>query len=376
MLILGFFKKIGSGNKCLPKIGARPTPGSRDGIILFHNFLAILLFEMLKTHWRFFVICLILIAVMIFRFHSGQIQQDNYLGYAISLAKGLKNISFFDSRLFPGLPAIICLINFILGNILLSGYLAVFSALIGSYIILYKLTDSTNSFIPLIFPPVMLNQASLIATEIPAIFFILLSIFLFKKQKFALAVLVSACGFWIRPITVIPAVAILIYLFIKNKIKVIKFLPFFLLPVVLLLLFNFHFFGSNNLFHQFTAYRNLGVGTLGITQIFADIPRALRWGWYRIFASGVFYFSLAIFLLISTLMEIKKKTKVFDKTLTMALLASLLFIFSLNSVPFLENLGRYLAPTIPLFWIVMQDKFKSEKWAYFLLPISLIVVLF
>ena len=251
-----------------------------------------------------------------------------------------------------------------------------FMALLCSYIILYKITGSKLSFLPLLFPPVMLSQSTLVATEIPAIFFILLSIYLFKKQKFAISILVSALGFWIRPVAIISAVVIFIYLLTKNKIKAVKYLPFFLLPIVLLLLFNSHFFGSNDPFHQFTAYRNLGVGTLGITQIFADIPRALRWGWYRIFASGVFYFSLAIFLLTSTLMEIKKRTEVFIKIVSMALLASLLFIFSLNSVPFLENLGRYLASTIPLFWIIFHDNFKSKKWVYFLLPISLIVVLF
>jgi hypothetical protein len=330
---------------------------------------------MFKTHWRFFVVCLILVAVMALRFHQGQVQQDNYLGYTSSLVGGLKNISFFDSRLFPGFPAIIYIINLILGNILLSGYLAVFSAFIGSYILLYKLTGSSLSFLPLIFPPVMLNQATLVATEMPAIFLILLCLYLFKRQKFALSILVSAFGFWIRPVAIIPADVIFIYLLIKNKIKVIKYLPFFLLPVVLLLLFNLNFFGSNDLFHQFKAYRSLGVGTLGIVQIFADIPRSLRWGWYRIFVSGILYFSSAVLLLTGALIEIKKKADVFVKIVAFTLLASLLFIFSFNSVPFLENLGRYLAPAMPLFWIIFHKKLKIGKWAYFLLPASLLIVL-
>lgn len=330
---------------------------------------------MFKTHWRFFVICLVLIVVTIFRFNHGQIQQDNYLGYASSLAQGLKDISFFDSRLFPGLPIIIYLINLILGDPFLSGYLVVFSAFIGSYIILYKLTGSTNSFIPLIFPPVMLSQASLIATEMPVIFFILLSIYLLSRKKYALAVLISAFGFWIRPVAIIPGLIIFAYLVFKKGRKTIKYLPFLLLPVTLLLLFNLHFFDSNDLFHQFTTYRKLGVGTLGITQIFADIPRSWKWGWYRIFASGVFYFSVAIFLLASTLMEIKKRTQVFDKIVSMTFLASLLFIFSVNSVPFLENLGRYLAPTVPVFWIIFHEKLEGKKLLYFLISLSVLAVL-
>lgn len=309
---------------------------------------------------------------MIFRFHQGIIQQDNYLGYANSLVNGLKDISYFDSRLFPGLPLIIYLLNLIFGNTLLCGYLAVFSAFIGSYIILYKLTGSTNSFIPLIFPPVMLSQASLIATEFPVIFIMLLSLYFFKKGKFALAVLFSAFGFWIRAIAVIPGIVIFVWLLYKNGKNAMKYLPYLLLPFVLLAVFNLHFFGSGNLFQQFMAYRQLGVGTLGITQILSDIPRAWRWEWYRIFASGIFYFSLSIFMFAATL---KRKISIFDKILSATLLASLLFIFSLNSVPFLENLGRYLAPTIPLFWLMFHDKFKSEKWLYFLLPISLAVTL-
>jgi hypothetical protein len=330
---------------------------------------------MLKTHWRFFVVCFVLLGIMIIRFHQGQIQQDNYLGYTAALSQGLKEISLYDSRLFPGLPVIIFIFNLLINNIFVSGYLVVFAAFIGSYIILYKLTGSINSFLPLIFPPVMLNQSTQIATEIPVIFLILLSLYLFKKEQYSLAIIISAFGFWIRAIAIIPEVIIIAWLFLKDRRSFIKYLPYFLFPLAILAIFNAHFFGLKGLFQQFMAYRQLGVGTLGIIQIFSDIPRAWRWGWYRIFVSGIFYFSVAIVFLIESLIELKRKNAIFNKILAIIILASLVFIFSLNSVPFLENLGRYLSPIIPLFWLLIYKKFKDERWWYIFLPISIFVVL-
>jgi hypothetical protein len=321
---------------------------------------------MLKKHWKFVIACIVLLVVMIIRFHRAQIQQDNYLGYATALSNGLKDISFFDSRLFPGLPVIIFILNLFINNIFVSGYLAIFAAFIGSYIILYKLTGSVNSFLPIIFPPVMLNQASLIATEMPVMFFILLSLYFFKKEKYSLTILLSTFGFWIRAIAIIPGIIFFVWLLIKKGKNSIKYLPYLLFPFAILALFNLHFFGSKDLLHQFTAYRLLGVGTLGIFQIFADISRAWRWGWYRIFASGLFYFSLSIIIFVGALIELKKKTPLFNKILSIIILASIVFIFSLNSVPFLENLGRYLSPMFPLFWLLIYQKFKSEKWLYFI----------
>lgn len=331
---------------------------------------------MLKIHWRFIIICVILLAISAVRFQKGEVQQDNYLGYAALLSSGLKNISFFDSRLFPGLPIIIYILNLILNNVIFSGYLAVFLAFIGSYIILYKLTKSTFSFIPLIFPPVMLNQSTLVATEIPTLFVILLVLYLFKKKRFALALLLSSFGFWVRAIAIIPGLIILVFLLAKDGKKALEYLPYFFLPLILLVLFNSYFFGSNDLFHQLVAYKQLGVNTLGIAQIFADIPRAWRWGWYRIFASGVFYFFLSLILLSKSILKFRKEREIFGKIIFMTIIALLIFIYSLNSVPFLENLGRYLAPTFPLFWVLFQDRFKNSKIMYLLLPISALVVLF
>jgi len=331
---------------------------------------------MLKIHWKFIVVCIILLAISIIRFQKGEVQQDNYLGYAASLPSGLKNISFFDSRLFPGLPIIIFTLNLIINNNTISGYLAVFLAFIGSYSILYKLTGSKLSFLPLIFPPVMLSQATLVATEIPTLFIILLTLYLFKKKQFALALFLSSFGFWIRAVAIVPGLVILVYLFIKSGKKALKYLPYFFLPLVLLMLFNSHFFGLKDFFHQFFAYKAAGINTLGIIQVLADIPRSYRWGWYRIFVSGVCYFSLSLFMLSKSVLEFKKEREIFNRIVFIIFMASLAFIYSLNSVPFLENLGRFLAPTIPLFWVLFQDRFKNGKIIYLLLPISALVVLF
>ncbi|MCX6705248.1 MAG: hypothetical protein NT162_02830, partial [Candidatus Woesebacteria bacterium] len=173
----------------------------------------------------------------------------------------------------------------------------------------------------------------------------------------------------------IPGVIVLIYLFFKNGRNTVKYFSFLFFPLTLFAIFNVHFFGLGDLLHQFMAYRKLGVNTLGITQVFTDISRAYRWGWYRIFASGVFYFSLSLSFLGCTLANMKKKIGNFNKILSFVLLASLLFVFSVNSVPFLENLGRYLAPTAPLFWVIFYKKLENKKLLYLLIPLSVLAVL-
>jgi hypothetical protein len=98
-----------------------------------------------------------------------------------------------------------------------------------------------------------------------------------------------------------------------------------------------------------------------------DVVRAFRWHWFRIFFSGLFYI---VFFAFAWIKSIKIKSLEFW-------LITGIYIFTLivNLIPFLENLGRYLAPTVPLFWIIFYDKFKDKKWVYLLLPTSLLIVL-
>ena len=317
----------------------------------------------LKHKWL--IISLILaVFTAIFRFNSGVIQQDNYVGYAMG------QVNFFDSRLFPGLPLLIKFLTIFTGNFYLAGYIIIFLSFVGSYFLLYKMTGSKLSVLSLIFPPILFNLITLIDTEFPFIFLTLLGVYLIKNKKLALAFLVFGVSVWFRLSGVALLAGVFMYFMInKNLKKFFVYLPYFLIPIILFLIYNAHFYGPKNLFYQLSTYEALHLGriSIGVVQLGEDLIRAVRWHWYRIFISGLFY---VIFFAALWFKSIKIKSLEFW-------MITMFYVFTLiiNLVPFLENLGRYLAPTVPLFWLIYFKYFKSKNWLYFLLPISALVVL-
>lgn len=328
-----------------------------------------MLTQILKHKW--FLMGLFLVILLgFFRFSKGTIQQDNYVGYAMLLPFEIRNVSFYDSRLLPGLSIIIYLLHFITGNFYVAGYLVTLTSFVGSYILLYKLTHSNLSFLPLVFPPIMMNLASLIDTEFPFIFLTIFAYFLFKKEKVKWAFLLIGLSVWFRLAGFAIIAGFFVFMFLKKETR--KFflnLPYFLVPVVTLSLYNIHYFGVQNPLYQLFTYEALHPDriSVGILQLAQDLVRAFRWGWYRILASGLFYILLYFYLYFKLF-----KTKNLEFWLITGMY---LFTLLINLVPFLENLGRYLAPTLPLFWLTFYPKKGFPKMLYLMLPISCLVVL-
>ncbi|KKS00768.1 MAG: hypothetical protein UU51_C0001G0027 [Microgenomates group bacterium GW2011_GWC1_41_20] len=322
------------------------------------------------TKHKWFLLSLILAVLLAFyRFNQGVIQQDNYMEYARHLPFEVGKISFYDSRLLPGLPILIYLLHFLTGDIYVAGYLLMFIFFGGSYLLLYKLTHSPLSFVPLIFPPILLNLASLIDTEYPFIFLIVLSYFLTKSKNFKWAFLIIGISVWFRLAGLAVLAGVFIYMALKKKFgKFLLNLPYFVMPVLLLTLYNIYFYGSGNPFYQLFTYQALHPEriSMGIVQLGQDVLRAFRWQWYRILVSGIFYIFVYFYLYLKSFK---------NKTLEFWIISSIyLFTLTVNLVPFLENLGRYLAPTIPLFWLMFHSKLKSSNILYLALPISVLAV--
>lgn len=319
---------------------------------------------------KWFIICLfIAVLLAILRFNNGIIQQDNYIDYAKLLPSGVTNISFYDSRLMPGLPILIYLLHFITGNYYVAGYLITLASFVGCYLMLYKLTRSNLSFLPLIFPPILLNLASLIDTEFPFIFLILLSYFLLKKRNYSWAFLLIGVSIWFRLAGVAVLAGVFIYMFFEKKTgKFFLNLPYFLIPVVVLCLYNMQLFGPKNPFYQLFAYEALHPGRIsfGIVQLGQDLIRAFRWGWYRILVSGLFYVFVYFYLYLKSF-----KTKSLEFWIITGVY---LFTLVVNLVPFLENIGRYLAPTIPFFWLMFYSKLTKSKIIFLAIPLSAVIV--
>lgn len=327
-------------------------------------------FDLVIKH-KWFIISLILAVLLAYyRYSHGVIQQDNYVDYARMLPGSVSQISFFDSRLFPGLPILIYIFSFFVRNFYLAGYLVIVLSFIGSYFLLYKITSSRLSFLPLVFPPILFNLASLIDTEFPFIFLLILGYFLIKKEKLSWAFLVIGISIWFRLAGVAVMFGVFMYFLIAKDVKkFITYLPYFLVPVILLIIYNVHFFGAGNPFYQLFTYETLHPGkiSVGVIQLAQDLVRAFRWGWYRILFSGLLYILLFAVLWL-------KSVKI--KSLTFWIITGIYFFtLVINLVPFLENLGRYLAPTIPLFWVIYYKKLERFKLLYFLIPLSFLAVL-
>lgn len=327
-------------------------------------------FNLLIKHKWFFISLFLAVFLAFFRFGHGIIQQDNYVGYAQAFPGSINKISFFDSRLFPGLPILIYIFTFFVRNYYLAGYLIIFLSFAGSYFLLYKITNSGLSFLPLVFPPVLLNLASLISTELPFIFLMLLGYVLIKTKKLAWAFTIIGLSVWFRLAGVALIFGVFIYFLItKDLKKFITCLPYFLVPVIFLVIYNIHFFGAGNPFYQLITYETLHPGriSIGVVQLGQDLIRAYHWGWYRILLSGLLYILLFAVL---WLKSIKIRSIEFW-------MITGIYIFTLvvNLVPFLENLGRYLAPTAPLFWLIFYKKLENKKLLYLLIPLSVLAVL-
>lgn len=329
--------------------------------------------DFLKEHGWLFVSLVLVVFLAFFRYSNGIVQQDNYVGYAETLPDLVNKISFFDSRLFPGLPILIYLVRIAVSNFYIAGYLVTFFSFIASYFLLYKITGSKLSILPLVFPPILLNLASLINTEFPFIFLSLLAYWLIKNKKISLAFLVIGISICFRLAAVAVLAGVFVCLFQKKDLKNFFInLPYFAIPLVLLLIYNVHFFGPGNLFYQLTTYEALHPNriSIGVIQLAKDLIRAFRWHWYRILISGFCYITLFSVLFIKSIKLLSKHSLEF-----WVIAGIYAFTLIVNLVPFLENLGRYLAPTIPFFWIIFHKKLANPKLIYFLLPLSFFVVL-
>ena len=267
-------------------------------------------------------------------------QQDNYLGYAQGI------ISPADMRLFPGYPILLAIFpDGIILNLILSAL---------SILIFYLITKNHFlTFIFSIFPPIWIYQGAKISTEPLTVFLLLLSLYLWQKQKEFLSGFICGLSVTVRLISICLGAAII---FVKPS---FKFITGLVLGSSLLFVYNHFIF--NNLFIQFIVNPRVGgVGGTGIgfIQIFQDVFRTIDWHQYRIPFSGLFYLFISIFALI--------RLRTISKLYFYWLLFSLIFIFSLSPIPLLEEYPRFLVPVVPaiiigMFYLIKTNPPPSES---------------
>ena len=333
--------------------------------------------ETIRKHSSFFLSLGVVIALMIYRFQNYIIQQDNYIGYAASLGNGLKDLSFSDSRLYPGLPILIYIVSYITEGYYSAAYLIIIMSFIGTYTLLYKITKSNLSVLPLIFPPVMLDMVTLIANEFVTIFFIILVIYLIFNKKNAYAAFVAGLTYWFRAAGSLIFIAYLVssYLYQKKKVK-LRNLFYFSIPLVFFMIYDWYFFGTLSPFYQLIIYKLVSPygNAVGFIQMVKDVVRTFDWGQYRILTSGILYIFFYVYFLLRALSVTKNSPNFNNLFLTLSIIFMSIFIFSYSFVPYLENFARYLAPIIPLFWITSYKSFNKKIYVYTALILSILVV--
>lgn len=328
---------------------------------------------------KYFIVGLVLVIITSFlRYQKGVAQQDNYVLYAKSFANNFVNLPHYESRLMPGFPFLIHLASSITKNYIFSAYFLTITLFILNYSLLYKITNSELSVIPLIFPPAMFNIATMIATESLTLFLIILIYTLANSRKYETASFISGVGFAVRPIISVTYPALFLTLYLKNrKILTFRSVLLFFIPVVFLAIFNNENFGDFSPFYQVMTYKNLAPHGTGIAlfQIIPDLIRSIEWRQYSIFLSGLFYLGFFAVMLVNIYNKIRiRKDLISIFSFTSTIMMSV-YVLSYSFTPFIENFGRYIIPMVPLFWILLHKKWESRTFFAIGLIISLVVIL-
>ncbi len=326
-----------------------------------------------------FISLIVIFPLILYRFQNGIIQQDDYIGYAKNLSSGLKDLSYFDSRLFPGLPILIYIFEKLSRNFHLAGYSLVILSFLGSYYLLNKITKSGSNVLPLVFPPIMLGIATLIASEYLTIFLILLTSYLFLNRSYSLAAFTSGINILFRPAGSLLFIAMIVALYFHSRKDLkIKYFIYFSMPISFLMLYNKIFFNNLSPFYQLITYKNVSPygNAIGFIGVLKDLVRAYKWHQYDILISGMFYLTFFSCYLQVVLEKYKKRKDTNTLFLILSILFYSFFVMSYSFMPYLENFARYLAPTIPLFWILENKSFSKNVYIYLGLVLSLLVVVY
>jgi len=297
------------------------------------------------------------------------IQQENFLGYAHALRSGdfANAISWYDSRLFPGLSFLIFLLNFVTQNGFISGLLIILISLSLIYFIAdHFIQKPIYSLWLTVFPPIVFEQTSKISTELVLIALLMLFYYFFTKEKYLFSSLISSYATIIRPISICAFLPLFLYLLRSQQKKLAaKALLIFLIFPLFLALFNLYHWGA--VFHQAAVYRGIDRPSLGFIQWLLDIRRTIAWGQWRILLSGLAYSCFTFFLIFRILKEKKDFLVRGDNFLvkTWAVL-TMVFIFSIGPTPFLEYLSRFSAVFFPLVLLANYNYFYSLRKLFYL----------
>ncbi|OGG19098.1 hypothetical protein A3D78_04445 [Candidatus Gottesmanbacteria bacterium RIFCSPHIGHO2_02_FULL_39_14] len=300
-------------------------------------------------------------------YQTANIQQDNYVGYAkaFKTESFISNISEDDSRLFPGLPLLIYIFNFLTGSENTAGLFLSFLSLLTIFLFSVHFTKNTfYAFWITVFPPIIFEQTSKISTEAITIALFIISYYLIINKKYRFSALLLGFASIVRLISISMFIGLLILLFRRKKyILLVQSSVFYMLFPLFMLVFNFFHWGWGGIFRQITMNQIVGRGTLTPVQLINDILRTISWKQPQILISGMVNIILFFSVFYSCIRYKNDFLNSGDQLLVKVwAILSLILVFSIGPTPFLEEASRYLIViTTPLLLFMFQRLLKHKR---------------
>lgn len=310
----------------------------------------------------FALILRLFFSYFVFTYQHDRLIQDDYPSYADALLAGNLNTPTFvdfDKRLFPTYPILIVITKPLFTTSLYAGIaLSILSSIVAIYLSFKLFKDKLLVLLMVISPPVWIEQSAKVANEPFFIVLALSALMLFFKKRYLFTGFIMGLAFTTRPVALMLIVSLLIFLLQKKQfMQAGKTLIGFILPVLLLVLFNYFVFGPHELLQQFSHPDRYGHLRFGFIQISQDFYRTLDWKQYKIFISGTFYVGTNLFALVILLLNRKKSDLIYICFLWIS--TTLLFILTFSPFTLLDDFGRYALASLPAYLLGFSLFYKT-----------------
>ena len=336
----------------------------------------------MKKNWKFWLGLGLVVGIhgCLFLIKAGRdplwFQQDNYLGYAEAIVKGLRTgaVEFEESWLFPGLSWLLYILSWVTGNLISSGIGLMGVSLIGIYYLSYlMLKDWHYALIVTLFPPIVLEQTSKLSTESIVMFLLIFSYYLFSKKKYLLMSGLLGLATVVRLISGSLWLGLGLSLVRARKWKTLIASGGVFSSFLLLLAGFNRFYLNSDIWHQAREYHAVGLLTMPIVQLAKDVVRAIDWGYWRILISGLGYIGLSLGLVVKTVKRTGDFLSRGDGLMikTWAGL-TLIYVLAVGPIPMLEEFRRYISVLFPLILVVnfkVLGKSKLFRWGSVMLSL-------
>lgn len=293
-----------------------------------------------------------------------------YINLAVAFANlNFSNISYIDSRLFLGYPAIVGFLGKFIGFGLSGITVSLIATSVSCYLFFLIFKDKTITRYFFFLPPVWFMTSSLVAPESLMLALMLSSLHLFLRNRHRSALALVLFGVVVKPTLLF---LFLIYLFLLAKDKFYKDVTFGIFLSIILACFYLVFYQLifNDMFVNYRAYSaswsysSNRIFVFPYQDIFRDIFFS-RQHFYKVALwRRIYIFLYILFFATGIFFIIKLYRMRHDRLTTVALLwcgTVFLFAGSLGGWSAIHGYDKYTLPALPFLFYSMKDFFPKGK---------------